>query len=580
MYKSSQVKKRSVYPASDLLSPKKSIILFVIVGFIVFFNMLYNGIVWDDITFIFLNPNIRSFNLFQLFGANVFNSGGYYRPIAAIYFSLLYGLFGQQAFYYHLIQLLLHITSTVLLFYFFRTFFRVNLSFVLAVIFLIHPIQVESVSYIGATQSELLFLFGMGALLLTMRKNVTIITFSASFLSLLLALLTKETSFLFIFMILLYQLLFSRKNIRVFMFAVVFDVFLYFIIRLQIAHILFQENLTTPISRLNLFWRILNIPEIFFYYLKTFFYPASLSIDQRWAVNTVDFTYFYLPFMIDSIFFLLVAVLGFCCKRKNQNIFLSFIFFFSWFFLGMGLLMQLYPLDMTVSDRWFYFPFVGLLGMIGLSFTLFHTYLFKHKIAAMILLFVVFILLSARTVVRNLNWSDSITLYSHDSHIDPMNTELVSMLGSSLAINGQYQKALPYLLKIDQQHPDKITLSNTAMTYEKMGDFTKAVYYYKKALLVTNDYRGSSSDMMININLGVVYLNHFSSSYAISYAKRLIQKYPNNGELWLILSVAEYRSGMINIALNDLHVAYSLDPSISYEYYANNMLQRLPVQIN
>src|SRR5438309_11124811 len=81
------------------LTTKKATIIITIVGFVVFFNMLFNGFVWDDIYYIVSNPQIHTLNIMHLFSANLFNSAGYYRPIPAVYFSSIYMLFGKHAFF-------------------------------------------------------------------------------------------------------------------------------------------------------------------------------------------------------------------------------------------------------------------------------------------------------------------------------------------------------------------------------------------------------------------------------------------------------------------------------------------------
>src|SRR5438552_1741257 len=86
------------------LTTKKAISIIVILGFIVFGNALFNGFVWDDKPFIIRNTDVHSINIAYLFSKNTFNAGGYYRPIPALYFALLYNLFGSQAFFYHFLQ--------------------------------------------------------------------------------------------------------------------------------------------------------------------------------------------------------------------------------------------------------------------------------------------------------------------------------------------------------------------------------------------------------------------------------------------------------------------------------------------
>ena len=82
------------------LTNKKAISLIVIIGSIVYFNMLFNGFVWDDKTYILINNlQAHTLNIFSLIGNNLFNMAGFYRPIPAVYFAATFSLFGYSSFY-------------------------------------------------------------------------------------------------------------------------------------------------------------------------------------------------------------------------------------------------------------------------------------------------------------------------------------------------------------------------------------------------------------------------------------------------------------------------------------------------
>ena len=81
----------------DFFSPlttTKAVTIIIIVGIIVYANMLFNGFVWDDINYIIDNPQIYSFNIpHLLFDTGGYVSNGFYRPLPALYFSMLVNLF-------------------------------------------------------------------------------------------------------------------------------------------------------------------------------------------------------------------------------------------------------------------------------------------------------------------------------------------------------------------------------------------------------------------------------------------------------------------------------------------------------
>ncbi|MGH7203950.1 MAG: hypothetical protein ACREHC_05900, partial [Candidatus Levyibacteriota bacterium] len=390
----------------------KAIHWIVIIGLIVYANMLFNGFVVDDKTYIVNNSGFQSLSFIELLKGNVFNSAGQYRPIPAMYFLFLYKTFSNISFFYHFLELILHISNTVLLFLVFRRLFNKQIAFVLSSIFLVHPIQVESVSYIAATDNPLFFLFGIVALYMSFKNVITNKEATAIFSLLLVSLLTKETGVLFLFIILIYKLLFNRKQFSVFLMSGIMTIIAYCIIRFGIGGIYFMKLAGVPIGGMTLMQRIINIPAIIFYYIKTLFIPFALAINQKWVITNVTSSSFYFPLIIDSAFFLLLCIAGFYVYKKNKKAFTVFMFFFLWFLAGLGMHLQLFPLDLTVADRWFYFPLAGLLGTVGIVVQTIKLQNKSIRTIIAVLVVIVITSFSVITIIRNTNWADNMTLYT------------------------------------------------------------------------------------------------------------------------------------------------------------------------
>lgn len=196
------------------LTSVKAIYFIVIIGLIVYFNTLFNGFVWDDLSNIIFNPQIKSLNIHTLFGTGIVNSGLQYRPVVNFYFSFMYALFKDTPFPYHFLNIVFHIINSVLVFMLFRRFISLNLAFFLSLIFLVHPMQVESAAWI-ATAGNFYFLFGLVGLLLSIKEKLSTKRLIGIAICVLLSLAAKETGILFVGMMLLYALIYRKANLRI-----------------------------------------------------------------------------------------------------------------------------------------------------------------------------------------------------------------------------------------------------------------------------------------------------------------------------------------------------------------------------
>jgi len=509
--------------------------IFILIGLLVYGLSLFNGFVWDDEEQIVNNVFVHSVkNIPLLFQSSTFNTGGagvsagtYYRPLMMTFFSFVYQLFGPNPFFFHLFQLFFHILTAILVYLMFKHFFKEMTAFFIALIFLVHPAGVESVAYISAVQDIFYVLFGILAFYIVI-KNRAKFEFKNIFLIntlLFLSLLSKETAILFFIIIFIYQLIFDRKFIFENLIFFMMTVGIYALLRFALAGVFFTPYHNAPIVQLSLWQRIMMIPAIFFYYLKLFFYPLDLAVMQHWVIRTLDFR-----MLLGSLSAGILALLLWK-KRFNRN----FIFFLLWFIITIFPYLQIFPLDMTVAERWFYLPVVGLLGMMGAVWS-------KSGNKLVIMGVIIIAIFSIRSFFRTMDWKNGLTLYGRDIKISKGAFDLENNYGVELFRAGDYQEAKVHFLKSTELAPYWWTnWNNLGAVYEQEKNYQKALEYYQKS--IDNGQYYLAYENMAKILVLQEKVNPIAGRKTDEFLRKALEMFPENNNLQ---EIQMYHKSLIN----------------------------------
>lgn len=521
----------------------------IAVGLVVYFNGLFNGFTWDDINQIVNNHEIRSLkNIPRFFLGGTFYAGGaeelgglFYRPLQSTSYAIIYTLFGLNPFFFHLYQVLLHIGNALLVFLFLTSFLSLPLSLFATLAFLIHPMQVETVTSVCCDIHY--FFFGMMALLttslaLSAKEGRKILLFSLIFILFLLSLLSREDAILFMGVGLFYVFLFKglKKDLLLYLLSSGLPMIVYLFLRFGVAHMEFGHSSGDPITQIGLWERVLHGPLLFVLYLRTFVFPKDLVVQQHWVIKNFDLQNLYFPLILSILILLIGIFLGRRVWRKNPTTGKAYAFFFVWFLVGVGSHLQIVPLDFTFADRWFYFPMIGLLAMAAFVWQTFAK-VKKTLIrdSAILLVILVISLLSVRTFVRNFDWKDNLTLYSHDIQLNKDSYSLERALAFAYAEKGDFKKAEYYIQRSTKLAPQFTNWNFYGVLYEKTGDKEKSIYYYKKAMEQRKYYAYENLGRLLSVS--------GRHKEALEVAKVGLKYYPKNSQLWRVLAVSEYFLG-------------------------------------
>jgi protein O-mannosyl-transferase len=564
------------------LTTKKAIIYIFLIGFVVFFNGILNGFVGDDASQITENINIHSLNnIPYFFSGSTFYSGGgqalfgaYYKPVLSISYALIYSLFGPLAWAFHSFQIFIYIINACFLYLFFKRFIPKEIAFVLSLIFLVHPINSESAYYISATQEVLYFFFGILALLILQTYNSSKAVLLSGLL-LLFSILSKETGILFFAVSIIYIGIYRAKQFRLFLGYLSIAFLVYLSLRIHAIGLFVPYAVNAPIQKLDLLSRVTNMPAIFLFYLKTTFFPQYLSVSYHWIYRYFNLHGFLLPLAVDMIF---VAFLSWCVHYFYHNSvrkqFYLYIFFFSWFLIGIAFHLQIIPLDQTVADRWFYFPIVGLLGMAGIIIEKLHINL-KSKLSIIILTILV-VLLSSRTIVRGFDWRDSLILASHDIKISREAFNLENGMSAVYFEQGKFMEAKIHAEKSIKLFPNMLNYTNLGASLFSLGDYQKSKEASFKALQYGEYYKAYENLAA----LALVYGNRLEN---INFVRNVaLKKYSNDSTLWFYLAILDYLNAQSKDAKKDIQNAYTIDRgprnSFMYNLIINNKQLKIKIK--
>lgn len=467
---------------------------FLIYGKSLFYNFIsddWNIIVrrenfWKDssnLRKLFLIPEDKEFNLSQAL-LEYFNSSREisYRPINTLSYFLDYKFWKLNPLGYHLTNVIFHGLNALLLYQLaiLLTLSR-KASLISALIFLLHPIQVEAVAVPSFREDLLALFFYLVAFYLAIkmkasRGNIPFLLLAvSSLLSYLLAILCKENAFLFPFLLILYFYFSSEsKEVKMGVKFIPFFVFL-FLISLFFVHLRVGYNLAIAVNfrilRAGILSELFTIIKTLAGYLYWLLFPVGVKF---YLVGQESPVLRFTPDLLSDLLFLLIlfSCFIFCIYKKKF-----------WPGFGLGwLMLHLLPLGFIrylpslKAARYFYFPSVGFALLLGSYFQLVGKLNGKTKrIFAGLLLSCLLIFYGWMTSSQLPNWENDLKLWRKMAKDFPgekfINYQYHLHYGGFLSWSNHPQSALKEYLQAYLNIPQsREILGKIAQTLKELGN--------------------------------------------------------------------------------------------------------------
>jgi protein O-mannosyl-transferase len=522
---------------------------------LVYPNTLLNGFTQDDALYILNNPQVTHFSFAQLFAPTSFNN--VFRPVTFGSFALNWMTSGAHPFSYHLLNLLLHVLVTILLYLTLKTLLeRVPQGEIAAwaatLLFAVHPIHTEAVASIVG-RSELLatsFLLLAWLLHLTDKPALALACF-------VLALMSKESAVVFVPLVVIGD--YARGKLKTLSryAAIAGMAGLYLVVLWRAQGGRFGEKsinfLDNPLAHLPAGLRILNALRIAWKYIALQAFPAKLSSDYSYsAVPLYSAWRFFWPAIMAAVVVLAVWIWSFSSKRKDWA--LAGAIYLAGFAVTSNILV---PTGTIMGERLAYLPSAGFCLLVALLCLRLENFQRRAGWALLLLLIVV---LGIRTIVRNRDWRDNFSLFSADVEATPGSAKLHSNLGLQYYLRGQLDaaaKEAQTALGIYPDLPD--AMGYYGVIESRKGHDQKARQILEKALSsITKD---SPNFDFIAVNLAQVEIKLGADNDAMQVLDQDIVGSPANSGAWSNRALLHYRHGDSTSARADAEMAVRLDPT-------------------
>ncbi|MEK7616298.1 MAG: tetratricopeptide repeat protein [Patescibacteria group bacterium] len=468
---------------------KYAVIILILVGALIYGFNVTGQLLWDDIEWIATNPFVHSFswdNIKHWFSGNVLEgiglSSNYYRPFLFATFTFNYVMHGVHPVGWHVVSNLIHIANAILLvFLLMRLFGNRFLAFWVGLIFLVHPLQTEAVTYISGRGDPLAALFMLSALLLFLRgRRVLPLVF------LVLALLSRETAIMFPFLLMIVLIVQSKETFwrslkKSFFQALPYVgvVTAYGILRLTVLNFdntlnFFSSAVSNPYTQ-SVFVRLITFLSILPTYGRLLLVPLGLHMDRAPAVYTsLTFWEVWVP---------LVVLLGLLyvtyTTYRSHRTYAGVLFFgIAWFFAAISPMSGITPINAIMYEHWLYVPLIGPFTII--VYFLSRISYRKAVIAVLVLLTAWF---SYLAIQRNRIWSNPIALFEDILRYEPMSARALTNAanlyfeqGDTAMAEAYYRRAIATNTSFPQAY------YNLARLHREQGRYTETLPLLRRAL--------------------------------------------------------------------------------------------------
>ncbi|MBF0452778.1 MAG: tetratricopeptide repeat protein [Candidatus Magnetomorum sp.] len=496
---------------------------------------------------------VDNLNIHQLSLKNIWNYSPF-RFVTYVSFALNYSFHQKSVFGYHIINILIHFFVGWGIYYLVKVFIgipKINLNtsnemrpwlpILSALIFVVHPLNTQAITYIVQRLASLAALFYILSMAFYINARISkastpkkYILFTCALLFAIMALFTKENTVTLIIIIPCIEIVFFQKmnTSRLCIFgSKLIAIFSFWILHAWIrninpfsfSHIETFTRLGTDVPRTTYLFTQLKVLWI---YIRLFFIPTGLRLDYDIPPATFDWTVF-----LALICHLLVFWCAFIIRKQKPVVLFSILFYYITHLIESSII----PIKDFCFEHRAYLPNVGL-SILCAYFSIniiekCNKYSLRYALIGVLI--VILMVFGILTWERNNLWNNPIAFWRNCSVYSPQKVRVWTELGKNLIVaekNNEAIEALNNALKYSVNSTGQLKINvqlicNLIVLLHKKGDSEKAIQLANQALQypINNLYR-----FYILNNLGNIYIENKFFALAENYYRKAIGSYSNN----------------------------------------------------
>jgi hypothetical protein len=459
-----------------LSSPSFHCFCLLILAYILFYQTFYNEWTVDDFPVLVNNLDIKSLSGF-------FNDTYPGRPLRELTFLLDFVFFGKNPFGYHFQHLFWHGLNSILVYLLARKLFSGSLpAFLGAVLFLVHPLNVEVVANISNRKDSLSLAFSLFSILAfgwahQSLKSRRFGLFLGSGILYIVACQAKQNAILVPLLWLAYEYRFIPMGQRL----------LARLTPIKSLIIIFGLGCTAYIAKLislggtrelqQKAWEVISQnnyhakPDLIDYIclllkswgtmLQKVVWPVNLA--PEYAIPTPE-TFFDFSIILAILIIIAVTIALFHSgKQQNSNVFFALI----WCLVFWLPVSNLWPTVILAADRYYYAVLPGLIFLFLQATRKASEVYQRTYVATTVCTCVFFAFLSFQQAQH---WKSNAALWEHSLSVNPESSGSNQNMGITLYLEGKPEQSVKYLYKALSLDPyAQLCYRNLAKVFTELG---------------------------------------------------------------------------------------------------------------
>ena len=508
----------------------------------------------------------------------------YYRPTFLLWLYANYSVFQERPLGWHLTNLALHLGNALLIYFLALRLTRARFAALAAMLlFGLHPIQVETVSWVCGSTEVLGTLLALAAFLCYLRAGDSParrrLWLAGSLFLYAVAALAKETVLFYPGIVFLHEWLgrpaashpIAPRPWRDALRVSVRETIPFALVGLGYIGMRLYAlgGLGHHVVALTLRDSLLTIPYVLQCYVVHLVWPAGLScFYDSVYVTTLSPVQVFLPLIVAVTAFVLLFA---AVRRSPSGMLASF-----WLILPLlpVLDVRVFPRNEFVHDRYFYHPMIGISFLAALAIAWLERSWCASPGPRRALRAAVLAVLAAHAVVtfrQTAYWENNYALYTRGVAVAPHNAFANNNLGGVLLEQQKWAEAVAHLQEALADVPNLYLAEyDLGIAYYEQGQYPEAEQHFARAVRIQPADAGS------HFFLGMTYLHTGRLEQAIPEASRALALNPEGAGYHFALGVMLKQAGDIPDARAEFLAELKRDPQHKASLEQLRLLQPAP----